>query len=488
MQLLFLAQPRQVELQPREPLRHRGDLGVRPFDLLAEEGDLAGDLAEPLLPRLEAVHGGGEVVGQDLQLGADLAGARVRFLRRVDHGGPHQHALGRDERGAGVRPLLLGRLLHALRQVDVAKHGADDAASGRLGVHDGQELAFAAQPGRHRSSRRDREHGAVPAGGVRQRALAVVIDDGVRQRSQRGQQRPFQSGLDAHQVLQQAQGAALVALEEPRARRLLDVLAPRLQEVAPRLVAAADVVELLDLLRELAPLGLELRALLAHGRRLVVERLDLRLEPAALGLHLGDPVTHRRQLLRQTLALAFAGRHGPFQRRDLRPASGRVLADPAAGLLDRAAFLFGSAEGRLGLVQLALPQLEVGQHPHELALDALQLFVHGVDARRPRGLRRQLLAGRGARAVRPSGTPPGPSCARTASGAWPARRRPGRAMPPHGRPPPPAPPRRARPAARAPRCASPDPRPSRTCGDLSRGSARAAGRRRVSARARRPDR
>ena len=52
--------------------------------------------------------------------------------------------------------------------------------------------------------------------------------------SKGGSQGPFQTGLDAHQVLEDAHGATRVGLEKHRPRRLVDVAQSGFQKFAPR--------------------------------------------------------------------------------------------------------------------------------------------------------------------------------------------------------------------------------------------------------------
>ena len=49
--------------------------------------DLFPRLSESLALRLQPVAGSRQIVGEDLELGPDLARAGVDLLRRVDHGG-----------------------------------------------------------------------------------------------------------------------------------------------------------------------------------------------------------------------------------------------------------------------------------------------------------------------------------------------------------------------------------------------------------------
>ncbi len=213
--LLLLPQARELGGQDGQPLGGGRDVGVGGIHLLLQERDLGADLVEPGSRGLERVAGRGQVVIQHLQLGADLTGARVGLLRGVDHRGPDQHALGRDERCGRMRPLLLDRLLDGADEVDVAEHRAGDPARGRLRLDDREQRALAAEPERDRPTSRDREDGAVPLRSVGDGTVPVLVHDGVGERAERRDERPFQTRLDAHQIPEQADRVSLVRPQEP---------------------------------------------------------------------------------------------------------------------------------------------------------------------------------------------------------------------------------------------------------------------------------
>ncbi len=158
--------------------------------------------------------------------------------------------------------LLLGRLLDGTGEVHVPEDGADDPASGRLRIDRGQQRTFTGETLRHRTAGGDREDRAVAVRCRRQRLRAILEDDGVRQRPQRGDERPLETGLGAHEILQHTGRAASMRAEETRSGRFLDVAPASLQELEARSLPALDVVELLDLLDRATAFGLQLRAAL----------------------------------------------------------------------------------------------------------------------------------------------------------------------------------------------------------------------------------
>ena len=108
-----------------------------------------------------------------------------------------------------MRVLLLRRFLDRAREVDVAEHGAHDPAGGRIGVHRGQQRAFPRQALGNGPPGRDREDRSVALGRRGERVLPVLVDDRVGERPQRCEQRPLETGLGSHEILQARRPPAL---------------------------------------------------------------------------------------------------------------------------------------------------------------------------------------------------------------------------------------------------------------------------------------
>ena len=194
-----------------------------------------------------------------------------------------------------------------------------------------------------------------------------------------------------HEVAQQADRLLAVSIQEARSRRLLDVLAAGLEQVAAGLVPAADVLELLHPVDELAALVLEDRPALGQRRGLPVHLLDVGAQILALGVGGGGAIVDLAQGLLEALALPLVAGERALEGLELRAAAGGLLGQVPAHVLDLSAVRVGLAEGGLGLVELPLAQLELGDDAAGLGLETRELLVDGGEAGGAGRLRREVL-------------------------------------------------------------------------------------------------
>ena len=271
-----------------------------------------------------------------------------------------------------------------------------------------EQLPLARQPERHRSAGRDREDRAVALGRIGQRAVAVVVDDGVGERLPAP--RPARARARAPTLTRSFSSpiaSPRVAGEEPRAGRLLDVAAPGLEQVLARLHAGRATSSSSSILStSVAPLVVELRSRRsASGEVCPSMLLDVGLES-----HRARP--RPRRSARATavrdsasaLALALGAGERSVERLDLGATAGGLLADPTADVLDLAPVLLGFAERRLGAGRAR------ARRASSSAIDAGELAPRRARSRRRRAsrraarrrLRRQVLRARPSRARRRS--------------------------------------------------------------------------------------
>ena len=207
---------------------------------------------------LSAVAGRRQVVGEHLELGADLAGASVGLLGGVDHGRADEHALGRDERGGRVRapasPPPPRPCPRGTRRAAPCWRCRARPARPRRRESSSRSPR---ETERHRAARRDREDGAVALGGVGERALAVVVDHGVGERAERRDERALQPGLDAHQIAAAGRSRGPCARSRNRDPAVSSMSWRRASSRSRRASCRRrDVLELLDLVDQRAPLVL----------------------------------------------------------------------------------------------------------------------------------------------------------------------------------------------------------------------------------------
>ena len=339
--------------------------------------------------------------------------------------GPTSTPSGVTNEAAGWAALLLRRLLDRVGEVDVAQHRAGDAARRGIGLDDAQELALVlqaraarARPPRSRGSRRRRR--------ARRRAPGRRRRTRPRRRAGPSAATSARSepGLDADQVLQQPDRAALVRREEARPGGLLDVLAAGLEQVAPALVAAADLLELLDLVDQPAPLGLELRALLAHrartGRRRSRSRARARrARPRPRRSARAPPRATRR-------AARARGRSAATERSSAstsarRPAASSPTRRRTSSIRRRSSSAARNASSASSSSRSRTSSSSTTRG--QLRLDARELLVDGCRGGPRARPGRRAPRGRRSRAPPPHGTAPGRRCDRTGWRGSPARRR-----------------------------------------------------------------
>ena len=373
-QLLFRAEPSEIALERGQTLGRGGDVRVGGVDLLPKEGDLLADLTESTTARTELLFRRRQIVREYLELRPDLTEPVIRFQRGVDHRGADQHPVGRDERRPAVLELHRDGLVHGVGQIHVAKDRADDPARSRFGVDHAEEssLAGSAQgDGPAGGDRKDRPTALV---GVVQCERPVFVHDRVRERSERGHERPLEPGLDPNEVLQQSDGATLVVPQEPGAWGFFDVRAPSVEEVLARPHAPPGLLELLHLVREAPAFVLEPVPTLRERRGLAVQLLDVPLDGLALGFDRGDPFLNRGEVLRESLALVLGARERPLERLALGASPGGLFADPAAQILDLAAMILLLPVRRLRRGERRFLRLELGDRVREQALDPSDLL------------------------------------------------------------------------------------------------------------------
>src|SRR5439155_21423626 len=214
------------------------------------------------------------------------------------------------------------------------KDRADDPASGRFGVNDAEESSFAGPSERNGPARRDRKDRATALVGVLQGERAVFVHDGVRERSECGHERQLETRFDPNEVLQQADGAALVIPEESGPWGLLDVRAPSVEEVLPCLHAASGLPQLLHLVRQAPTFVFEPISPLRERRGLSVQLLDVPLDRLSLGFDRRHPLLNRREIRGQALTLSLGARERSLERLALRSPPGSLLPHPSAEVLN----------------------------------------------------------------------------------------------------------------------------------------------------------
>jgi hypothetical protein len=181
-----------------------------------------------------------------------------------------------------------------------------------------------------------------------------------------------------------------VTPEEARARCLLDVFAPRVEEVLAGLHRAARVLELLDFGGELVELVLQLGPTLGERRGLRIHQLDVALDRRPLRLDRRHSLADGGQVGLQPFPFPVGAGQGSLERLDLRPTSRRLLADPPAALLDLAPTILIPTERGLGRVERPLLRLEVLDRRGQQPLDPGELLGDGVHPDGARGLRGEL--------------------------------------------------------------------------------------------------
>ena len=297
-----------------------GDVGVGGLDLTAEEVHLLADLLQPLPARPGLLLRRRQIVGQHLELVADLAEAGVDLPGGVDHRGADQDAVGGHERGPGMLALLRrGVLERAPRRRRRA--GAGSRCLARPGRRRPRPAACARPPARAGPDRRRRSRGSRrrrparrrgrprrPGTRRRRRGVRAPPRGPARARARRG---PGPSaapprGRDA------TSGSATPA--SPRCRG-----AARPARSLRACIARRPVLQRLEPLHQRVTLGLQLAPLDLQRRDLAVETVAVASDRLELGADLRDPHGGGVHLLAEPRGLVVGGserrygRSGPLR-------------------------------------------------------------------------------------------------------------------------------------------------------------------------------
>src|SRR5581483_12519937 len=181
-------------------------------------------------------------------------------------------------------------------------------------------------------------------------------------------------------------------LQEPRPRRLLEVLLAGEQDRPAVLVTTEHVLQLGHLRGKGPARVLQCCAPLGQRGGLPVEPLDLALEPLALGRCRGHSLAHSGQALVQPRALPLVARERSPERLHLRPTGRGLLEQPAALVLGLPPRLDLREVLALRPRELLLPTLELLGHLGQASADPPKVLVEGAQP----GLLRRLAGQPGA--------------------------------------------------------------------------------------------
>ena len=265
----------------------------------------------------------------------------------------------------------------------------------RVRVDDREQGPLARELERGGPAARHGQRRALARRGVGQRAIRVLVHDGVGERAEPGSQRPVPAVDRTDQPAEQPDAATRVLLEEAGAWGALEVVEPRPQDVASQLEPALPLLELRDRVGEPVPLALQLGPAIAERRRGRVEAFDVGRERLALRLAGRPALADLPERLLQPRALAIVRGERTAVRLHLGAVRRRLLGQAPALVLGVAPCVRGRRERRLRGLELPGPALELLRRLGEPGLEPPQVLLERRQPRATVGLRGHRLPGLG---------------------------------------------------------------------------------------------